>query len=178
MRNICSNTKNDIPARKCYFFDELRRYLCFYFKTFPKKWKYKVRGTLIIPSYHTCLCTKNLNSQQSALIQSDIKLSNHYFQRLKFIFCSKIKGKDAIRPFLTDLPRDIYNKSEVNVDAMFTLSDSVRFLKLNIHKCIEVFQFFSFLFFSIFFQFLSISPNFNPNLQCFPIFPGIYHTLY
>lgn len=37
-----------------------------------------------------------------------------------------IIGKDAIRPFIVDEPSKIYEESDINVDAMFTLAESVR----------------------------------------------------
>lgn len=36
-----------------------------------------------------------------------------------------IIGRDAIRPFIVEEPNEIYDKSDINVDAMFTLAESV-----------------------------------------------------
>lgn len=37
-----------------------------------------------------------------------------------------ITGRDAVRPFLVDQPSKIYDESNIDVDAMFSLAKSVR----------------------------------------------------
>lgn len=37
-------------------------------------------------------------------------------------------GKDAVRPFIVDLPSKIYDESEIDVDVMFSQCSAVRMI--------------------------------------------------
>lgn len=48
--------------------------------------------------------------------------------------CVQIVGRDAIQPFIVDHPNKIYEESNIDVDAMFSVTETVRITNMEFYS--------------------------------------------